>query len=65
MTDRKPDGAETAVREHVRKVLAQISALKARLRAQEQVTQSGSRDRVEVEREDDRAGGVRDADLPP
>ena len=64
MTDRKPDGAETAVREHVRQILAQISALKDRLRDQEQAKPSGSRDAVEVDREGDRASRIDYAYLP-
>ena len=53
MADREPDGAEIAVREHVRKILAQLSALKVRLRAQEQTSEGRSGDAVEVDREDD------------
>ena len=59
MADQKLDEAEVAVREHVRMILARISALKARLRTpQEQADQSGSESSVEIDREDDRAGGV-------
>jgi hypothetical protein len=35
MADEKPDGAEGPVERHMRKILAQISALKDRLRGQE------------------------------
>ena len=80
MADRKPDETETAVREHVREILAQIGALRARLRAQEQAAQSGLRNLVaveraaredgsgqivEVEREDDRTRLIDNTDLPP
>ena len=65
MADQKPDETETAVREHVRKILAQIGALQARLRAQEQARESGSGQIVEVEREDDRARLIDNTDLPP
>jgi hypothetical protein len=58
MTGREPLGAETAVQEHVRKILAQVSALHDRLRAQEQAGQSGSRNTVEVDREHDSPGGI-------
>jgi hypothetical protein len=64
MADREPNGTEIAVQEHVRKILARLSALKVRLRAQEQAREGRSGDAVEVDREDDRAGGVRD-DPPP
>jgi outer membrane protein TolC len=63
MGTEKLDGAESPVAQHVRKILAQLSALKARLRAQEHA-QSGSREAVEVEREDDRPGGIDGTDRP-
>ena len=58
------DGTEGPVEQHVREILAQISALKARLRAQAQATQSGSRNTVEVEREHDSSGGINGTDHP-
>ena len=64
MPDEKPDSGESPVEQHVRKVLAQVSALKVRLRAQEQARQSGSRDAVEVEREDDSPSGINGTDRP-
>ncbi len=42
MADEKPDRPESPVERHVREILAQISALKARLRAQEHAAQSRS-----------------------
>jgi hypothetical protein len=57
MTDESSKAGESAVEQHVRKVLAQLSALQARLRAQEP-QQSGSCDAVEIEREDDSPGGI-------
>ena len=57
MADREPNGTEIAVAEHVRKILARLSALKARLRAHEEAERSGSRNAVEGDREDDGAGG--------
>ena len=65
MDNEKPGGAESPLEQHVRQVLAQISALKARLRAQEQAAQSGSGEAAERNREDDGASGVHDADPPP
>ncbi len=64
MTDEKPDRTEGPVAQHVRTMLGQIRALKARLRAQEQAQQAGSRDAVEVDREDDRAGEVDSTQRP-
>ena len=64
MTDTKPDGTEGLVEQHVRKILAQIGALKARLRAQEQARQGGSSDPVEIEREDDSPRGIDGTDRP-
>jgi hypothetical protein len=64
MPDQKLNGPESPVAQHVRKVLAQISLLKARLRGQEQTAQSGSRDTVEVEHEDDKPSRIDGTDLP-
>ena len=64
MADEKPDEAEVAVREHVRMLLAQISALQARLRAQDQAGQSGSQNAVEIDRENDSPGRINGADRP-
>jgi 50S ribosomal subunit-associated GTPase HflX len=64
MPNTKPGSGESSLEQHVRKVLAQISALKDRLRAQEQARQSGSKDNVEVEREDDRSRRIDCAYLP-
>ena len=57
MADRERDGTEIAVQEHVRKILARLSALKARLRAQEQTNEARTDGAVEVDREDDSSGG--------
>ena len=65
MADRKLDGAETTVQEHVRKILARLSALRDRPRAQEADQQSGSRGTVEIDRQDDHASLVDHAHLPP
>ena len=65
MADEKPDRPESPVERHVREILAQIGALQARLRAQEQARESGSGQVVEVEREDDRARLIDNTDLPP
>jgi outer membrane protein TolC len=59
-----PDGTEGSVEQHVRKILAQIGALKARLRAQEQALQSGSDDAVEIDREDGNPGGIHNTQRP-
>ena len=64
MADQKLDEAEHAVQEHVRQILAQISALKSRLRAQDQAGQSGSDDSVEIDREDHGARGVSGLERP-
>ena len=64
MPDQKPDGAATSVEQHVRKILAQISALNDRLRAQENAQLRGSREAVEVEREDDAPRRINGTDLP-
>jgi hypothetical protein len=59
MPNQKPDGAATSVEQHVQKILAQISALKRRLRAHEEPIPNGSRDSaVEVDREDDPSDGI-------
>jgi hypothetical protein len=65
MADHEPNGTDTSIELHVRQVLSKISALKARLRAQEQAQQRGSRHAVEVDREDDRSGRVDDTELSP
>ena len=51
MDNNKPDGTEGPVERHVREILAQIGALQARLRAQEQARAGGSGLAVEVERD--------------
>ena len=58
MPGHKPNGAKISLEQHVREVLCQISALKARLRAQEQAQQSGSRDSVEIDRKDYRSSRI-------
>ena len=80
MNNKEPDGTEGPVERHVREILAQIGALKARLRAQEQTRaggsglaveveraarEDGSGQVVEVEREDDRTRLIDNTDLPP
>ena len=80
MADEKPDRPESPVERHVREILAQIGALQARLRAQEQARaggsglaveveraarEDGSGQVVEVEREDDRTRLIDNTDLPP
>jgi hypothetical protein len=64
MGNEKLDGTEGPVEQHVRAILDRLNALKARLRAQEQARQSGSRDAVEVEREDDSPSGINGTDRP-
>jgi hypothetical protein len=64
MGNGKPDGTEGPVEQHVRKILAQISALKARLRAQERAREGGSREAVEVEREDDSPNRINGTEPP-
>ena len=61
MANGKPDDPESTVEQHVREILARLSALKARLRAQD----TGSGDNtVKVDREDDRPSGI-DGVKPP
>ena len=64
MPDDKPDSPDASVEQHVRRILAQITALKNRLRAQEDAHRSGSRDAIEIDRDDDSPGRIDDADLP-
>jgi hypothetical protein len=64
MNNKEPDGTEGPVERHVREILAQISALATRLRAQEQAVQNRSDDAAEHEREEDGASGVHDAHPP-
>jgi len=55
---------ESPVEQHVRTILAQLSALRNRLRGQQQDKQSGLVDMVEVERKVDRSSQIDDAYLP-
>ena len=64
MPDEQPESGESAVEQHVRKVLAQIGASKRRLQAQEPKRQRGSRDTVEIDREDDDPSGINDTNAP-
>lgn len=64
MADKDSDFGER-VRRHVRKMLAQLRALKDRQRAQQTPGPTGSMDRgVEVEGEEDTPGGVGDVKPP-
>ena len=65
MASKDQDGTDSirqdSIRQHVRKVLAQIRALRDQQRAQEKVRQTGSMDstvEVEVDREDDPSNGI-------
>jgi hypothetical protein len=63
MADEREKAAE-AVEQHVRQILAQISALEARRRAQEQASEGRSGNAVEIDREDDRSRGIGGTDRP-
>ena len=64
MADHKPDGADQPVRQHVRKILAQLSALKNQ-RAPERSGETGSAiSAVEVDRKEDNPGGIGDVERP-
>ena len=64
MAEEDHDGADS-VRQHVRKVLARLSAFKDRQRAQESGRPTGSLDNsIEVDREDDDPSGIDDTEGP-
>ena len=64
MAQENPDGLESALVQHLRKVLAQIGPLNDQLRAQEQAREGGSGYTVEVEGEHDGSGRINRADRP-
>jgi hypothetical protein len=64
MGTEKLDGAEGPVEQHIRKVLARLSALKARLRVQEQTNQTTSEDSSQIDREDGNPSGINSAQRP-
>ena len=64
MADESSKAGESAVEQHVRKILAQISALKRRLRAYEQAGQSASEDSSKVDRKDDSPSRIDSAQRP-
>ena len=64
MASKDQDGTDS-IRQHVRKVLAQIRALRDQQRAQEKVRQTGSMDStVEVEREENPSGDIGNVQRP-
>ena len=64
MASKDQDGTDS-IRQHVRKVLAQIRALRDQQRAQEKVRQTGSMDStVEVEREENPSSDIGNVQRP-